>query len=326
LASGSNFHKMSRRIVICPSFAESHLLRCWIPNMVATLNPDIIIINEGLFSKGPEDKTAITDEFRLKWIGDLESNTGFDWDETVEIVQDEDKSIWGHLIKQPISIRLHPMKYENLSADECFIKAMTYTTTDNPLNFDFSYGDLIFNLEPDAFLREDQSDLISEIVDKLKPGEGVSVEWIDFLETQFYREKINVKNPKFRRFCYRFDTKEKYIEAINGFMSQSYPKLKKVTDFFIFHYAWFRPGKFKELRYELIYRADPAYWRNFDIGLEWIKLKSKIFVKRQQKGDLKYEEPEDIMIRPSRNDDGKYATFVNMSHPKHIQTHENWIK
>lgn len=68
-----------RKIIIIPSFASSHLLKCSIPNWIDVLEPDIIVINEGLFPEGPENKGHIDDEFRKKWCY-KDTNAGFDFD------------------------------------------------------------------------------------------------------------------------------------------------------------------------------------------------------------------------------------------------------
>ena len=45
---------MSKKIVIVPTFAESHLIKCQIPNIIDTINPDYIVYQEGLFPNGTE--------------------------------------------------------------------------------------------------------------------------------------------------------------------------------------------------------------------------------------------------------------------------------
>lgn len=319
-----------RKIIILPSFASSHLLKCSIPNWIDIIEPDIILINEGLFPEGPENKGHIDDEFRQKWchcdywthkendhLIDV-SNVGFDWNETLDFVANLIKEKHEGNSKIP-HIEVRTINYKNTDVNECFLEAIS-----NPDIF--ITGDIIFPLEPDVLFHQDDKEKIHKLISEVKAGEGLQCAWKDFLETQFYVEAINEVSPKWRRFCYCFDTMKNYRSAMNAFMSQNYSKLKKATDFFAFHYPWFVSGKWKELRYELIYRKDPQYWKDFDIGLEWIKLKSEIFIKRENKGNLNYEEPDSVMIRPSRTDEGKYAKFVNISHPKHIENHPNWIK
>lgn len=312
---------MSRRIVIVPSFASSHFLKCAIPNWIETLNPDVILINESIFPEGPENKGHIDEEFRKKWTYSGNSDVGFDSLESIKIAGYVEKELIQKMgiIWKP-KIIFNPIKYTSSDVNQCFIQAMTEFVLDV---FQPEIGDLIFPLEPDALLFEGDIEVINQEIMKLKPGEGISVKWMDFLETQYYTEAINLQNPKFRRFCYCFDSMENYQAAIDGFTSQNYPKLKTAESFFIRHYCWMTPPKWKELRFDLIYRSDPNYWKSFNEGLNWIRLKSEVFKKRS---NLKYEKPDDIIMRPSRTDAGRFATFIDIEHPKAIMNHPNFVK
>lgn len=316
---------MSRKIVIVPSFASSHFLKCWIPNMLEVIEPDIIIVNEGLFPNGPENKGHVdSDEFKRKYYYPNTTPTnmvGFDWDETVHTYYE--------LVNPGIysKSRLMGIEYNHADANKCFLECITY------FGFDPTPGDLIFPLEPDAFVYEGDKEIINEEISKLKPGEGLQCKWVDFLETQYYTEAINLEQPKYRRFCYCFDSMKNYKRAMDGFMSQSYPRLKKTESFFIRHYPWFVYDKWKELRYDLIHRNDPQYWKDFENGLQEIRNKSKYFnnlIKGIPVGEtIQYYmafRDDSVLIRSSRQDEGKWAKFIDIKHPKHIKEHPNFIK
>ena len=115
-----------------------------------------------------------------------------------------------------------------------------------------------------------------------------------------------------------------------GFISQNYPTLKKVDSFFIRHYCWFQPDTWKQLRYELIHRSNPKYWKDFDDGLQKIRKFSTTYVDFF-KNPKKYVQPaisiaEYFTIRPSRSDEGRYAKFINVLHPTAIMNHPNYVK
>lgn len=283
--------------------------------MIEVIDPDIIIINEGLFPQGPENRGHVdSTEFRKKWLY-KDTPAGFDWEalqDFVLVYYRGDSSL----------IVCGILQHDSTSADQCFIDAISTFPENEYWSTIPEVGDVIFPLEPDAFLYEGDKDIINEEISKLKPGEGLSCKWIDFLETQYYTEAINLVQPKYRRFCYCFDNLENYKEAINGFMSQSYPKLKKVDSFFIRHYCWFQPDPWKQLRYELIYRFDPNYWRSFDNGLNEIRQCSVDHIDPE----LLYQAPDKIVIRPSRSDEGRYAKFIDVPHPKAIYNHPNFVK
>lgn len=316
---------MSRKIVIIPLFASAHFLKCWIPNVIDVIDPDVIIINEGLMPNGPENKTQIDDEFRKKWCY-KNTNAGFDWEETREIVTG---NYWG---KRPLII-CGIVDYDAADANQCFLDAISTFPANEYWSTIPEVGDVILPLEPDAFHHEMDKDKIAELVSQLKPGEGIQTRWTDFLETQYYTEGINVSKPKYRRFAYCFDNMENYKAAMSGFMSQNYPRLRKVDDFITYHYCWFQPEPYKQLRYELIYRSNPQYWKDFDAGLREIRDMSEQLVNDYKSGDIDILHPRsllagnrDITIRPSRTDEGRYAKFIDIDHPKHIRSHPNFVK
>lgn len=300
---------MSKKIVICPSFASAHFIKCHIPNLLEVIEPDSIIYKEGLFPRGPENKGHVDiNEFREKYCDENFMSAGFDFNEL------------RLLLSQYPNLKLHKIDYPaDATADQCFLQCMSSFGIDgdsfSPIQPEV--GDIIFPLEPDAFHHENDKDKIQEAISKLKPGEGLQTKWVDFLETQYYTEAINIEQPKWRRFCYCFDNMENYLSAINGFMSQSYPKLKKTTEFITYHYPWFVYDKYKSLRYELIHRSDPQYWKDFETGLREIRRESEDNVLLD--GSL-------IVIRPSRRDAGRYAKFIDIDHPAAIKEHPNYVK
>lgn len=315
--------------------------------MLDVLEPDIIVINEGLFPSGPENKGHIdSKEFREKYLhlafqgNELNNmfdssrnfnlfndcNVGFDFKETLNLVNQ---------YNDRCQITLGSPNYENLQADECFLRSMTSFgfDLDSFVELEPNTGDIIFTLEPDAFLFEGDKEVIQEEISKLKPGQGLKCMWRDFLETQFYCEAINEVQPKHRRFCYCWDNLENYRQAIDGFMSQSYPKLQFTDKFWIRHYPWFVHDKWKELRYELIYRSDPKYWKDFEKGLNTIRTLTQEYLEHsglisQWKTNTpgKHWDGWKVEMRPSRQDEGRWAKFIDVEHPKHIQSHPNYVK
>lgn len=189
-------------------------------------------------------------------------------------------------------------------------------------------GDTIICLEADSFLHEDDKDIIEEELTKLSVGEGLSIKYVDFLETQFYTETINLQSPKYRRFAYKFDNIDNFAKSMSeGFMTQNYSSLGKTDRFFVRHYCWWRPEPWKQLRYDLIWRKDPQYWKDFETGLQGIRKISQFIIDDpiEEEGNI-LEIPDKILIRPSRTDEAKWAQFIDISHPKHIQSHPNFVK
>lgn len=295
-----------RKIIILPEFASSHFLKCSLPNWISTLEPDIIIINSGIFPGGIENKKEIDDEFGKKWCHPEIDCVGFDNDETYEFC------------KQFSNVFLFKINHSQKDVNLAFLDSITSGLE----SFSIKPSDIIFPLEPDVLFHQDDKEKIAKLISQLKTGEGIQCIWKDFLQTQFYVEAINESNPKWRRFCYCFDTMENYRSAMDAFMSQNYSKLKKTTEFIAFHYPWWNPGKYRQLRYDLIWRNDPNYWKRFEEGLQEIQAESEDYVS----GKLEGNPAKQIIIRPSRNDEARWAKFIDISHPIHIQNHPNFVK
>ena len=66
-----------KKIVIVPVFCEAHLVRFQIPNIIDTIDPDVIIYNEGMFPAGPESTTDMATDFKDKYT--LDGKRGFDY-------------------------------------------------------------------------------------------------------------------------------------------------------------------------------------------------------------------------------------------------------
>jgi hypothetical protein len=297
---------MSKLIVVVTSFAESHLIKHLIPNIINTLSPDKIVISEGLMKNGPENKKTLSVDFKHRWCFE-NTNAGFDWTDTVAICKD-----YGELVHYQWN--LYDMD-NAVDAYKCSI-SNCFTKTSIP-----EIGDVVICLEADSFLLESDSKIIKNSLDGLKIGTGLSVKYVDFLETQYYTECINTLYPKYRRFAYKFDNIDNYLEAMStGFMSQQYPKLVKTNEYYIRHYCWWRPQPWRQLRYELIWRKDPQYWEDFEKGLQEIRHLSEGF-----KPNYLNEFHNKILIRPSRQDEGRWAQFIDIEHPKAIQSHPNFI-
>jgi hypothetical protein len=83
------------------------------------------------------------------------------------------------------------------------------------------------------------------------------------------------------------------------------------TDLVTFHYAWWRPNKFLQLRCDQLDRSDD-YWDAYLNGMEKAS---------EAKDDL-------VVVRPWLADDNprKYLIKIDIEHPKHIMNHPNYLK
>lgn len=300
---------MSKKIVIAPVFCDTHLIRYQIDNIMDTIEPDYIIYNEGMFPLGPEGNTIVDEKFISEYT--LDGHRGFDYNELKDIVEFAQK-------KYPnTKIILNEMQYPaDVSAPECYYLACSNF---KDLGIDIEEGDLIFPFEGDVFHHENAKDDIENYCKQLTPNTGFRSNWIDFIGNQHYAEKSQwsryIKDAydiKSRRVCICYGTELFYRDVLLNFMTQKYPMLFP-TDLVTYHYAWWRPGKYKELRYAQLNRHE-QYWKAFDEGLQKIE-------------DAAGTDIGEVVIRPHLEESlsHRYACYVEIEHPKHIEKHNNYI-
>ena len=299
---------MPKKIVIAPVFCDSHLIEYQIDNIIATINPDYIVYNEGMFPLGPEGSTIVDEQFISEYT--LDGYRGFDYEQLKQIVSDAQK-------KYPnVKIVLNEMQYpKSATAPECYYLACSNF---KELGIEIEVGDLLFPYEGDVFHHENSAADIDNYCNQLKPDTGFRSNWIDFIGNQYYAEKSqwvryteNLPDTKSRRICICYGTEQFYRNVLLNFMTQKYPMLFP-TDLVTYHYAWWRPGKYKELRYAQLNRSS-EYWQSFDTGLQQIEKANG-------------EDIGDVVIRPHLGEiSHKYATYVDIEHPIHVKNHENFI-
>jgi len=291
---------MNKKIVIIPCFGEGHFTKLQIENLVNTINPDYIIFNEGLFPKGPENKGGIDIKFQNEFCY---QDTNLAWDtelvqrsiKEAQVLYPNTKIIWNH------------MNYVNSDANICYTEAVSNFEN---LGIQINEGDIIFPLEGDVFFHEDDINVLNEYLDKLIPNQGLQAPYLDFMENQYYVEgtALDANTIHYRRIAIKFGTWDYYKSIVVNFMSQRYPLI--ILPKYIFHYAWWRPGKYKQLRVAQLKRDD-EYHKNFLAGLELAKEYNK---------DI-------IVVRPNRpiHDPSRYIRKISIQHPKEITRHPNFI-
>ena len=311
---------MNKKIVIIPVFCEAHLIKYQIPNIIDTIDPDYIIYNEGMFPVGPESNTIVDNNFINEYTLKGEGKRGFDYLELKEIIKNAQQQY------PNTNIILNEMDYVDTSASVNYVKACSNF---EDLGIKVNKGDYIFPFEGDIFHHENAKKEIQEYLNQLKPNEGVKSKWIDFVGNQYYAEKSSLKpfiwkevegsNPSWeeqgrsRKICIRFGDIETYQSIIINFESQKYEMLYP-TDLVTFHYPWWRPGKYEDLRCKQLNRHS-LYWINFKKGMDKIK-------------ENKYL---DIDVRPDMGPQAikstyRYLRFLDIEHPKHIKYHSCYHK
>ena len=305
---------MNKKIVIVPVFCEAHLIKYQIPNIIDTIDPDCIIYNEGMFPAGPESNTIVNDDFIKEYTLGGHGKRGFDYLELKKIIKDAQ-------IKYPnVKIILNEMEYLESSASKNYVYACSNF---DALGIKVQEGDYIFPLEGDVFHHEDAKQEIQEYLTQIEPNQGFRSIWIDFVGNQYHAEKSSLKpfilddehaDPSWadqgrsRKICIRFGDMNTYQGILMNFESQKYDMLFP-TDLVTYHYAWWRPDKYKQLRYKQLNRHT-SYWKLFENGMNMIS-------------ENKYL---DIDVRPgmgpnSINSTFRYIRFHDIKQPKHVKEH-----
>ena len=173
-----------KKVVIVPVFCEAHLVRFQIPNIIDTINPDVIIYNEGMFPAGPEGSTMVNDEFLETYT--LDGVRGFDYNEMKSIVEDARKQY------PNTEIILNEMNYNTTihNSSYHYVQACSNFTD---LGVDIQEGDYIFPLEGDVFHLESSRKEIQGYMEQLEPNQGFKSIWIIFVQNQHYVEKYTLK-------------------------------------------------------------------------------------------------------------------------------------
>ena len=290
-----------KKIVIIPCFAEAHFAELQIENLINTIDPDIIIYNEGLFPQGPENKGGVDENFRAEFCY-LDTNLAWDTLELQHIVKRAQDSypakriIW------------NAMNYSNLDANECYVHAVSNF---DEFGIEIEPGDLIFPLEGDVFFHENDMELLNQYIDKLTNDSGLQAPYLDFIENQYYIEAESLDESRIhkRRIVMKFGTWQYYKDIVSNFTSQKYQQLH-IFPRYIFHYAWWRPGKYKELRFRQLIRPD--HYSN--------AVRQALLQAQENRLDK-------IVIRPERHESDllRYIVRIEIDHPKEIKQHNNFI-
>ena len=234
-----------------------------------------------------------------------------------------------------IRIIWNRMTYENIhDPNECYVRAVSnfemFGITVEP-------GDLIFPLEGDVFFHINDIALLDSYIKTLTNNSGLQAPYLDFIDTnygltystitfdynvdydswqhfienQHYVEAESLDETRIhkRRIVIKFGTWDYYKNIVSNFTSQKYPRLELFPRY-VFHYAWWRPGKYKDLRFRQLIRPD--HYSN---------------AVRQALSQAQENRLDKIVIRPDRHEDDllRYIVRIDIDHPTEIKQHNNFI-
>jgi len=222
---------MMKRIVILPVFNEGHFIPHFLRNMAVMFQPTHIIMNDGLFPRGPENNTTMTLGYKSKYT--TEGRWSFDLADVQKHVPLFQKE-W-----PKIEVKYNKMEYRNVSTAQAY--QMAYTCGLPSLDS----NDIIFPLEADVFFHMKDRIKIIQHIENLNPDEGFCCRYIRY----FVSPEIVITSTRIRRVGIKYGTGKTYRKFTEDNFTDSYSSyLSPKTDFIGFHYEWIRPQKYWSAR------------------------------------------------------------------------------
>jgi len=285
---------MSKKIVIEPCFNEAHFLERHIRNVCDYLKPDIFVIAEGMFPKGPENTLSGNESFVRKFT--LDGKRSFDFQEiktSIKKCQQDYPRVEFHLLE---------MDYGNM--DTALAYHTAYTSFLNVTSV--ASDDIVFPLECDLFFTEEQGRKVVDLCNTLTQDTGFCSTFQMFFESP----KVNIAKKRARKIAFRYGTGRMYDEVMLRNFNDTYQNVFIPTfDFGIFHYEWVRPGKYFKLRL---------------VQLPKIHGLSEVFKRAQE---IIRSKPTNLQAALDKEITKRYPLVVNNlkleDHPRHIHDHPN---
>jgi len=292
---------MGKRIVIEPCFNEHHLQQFHMRNLCDNFKPDVYIIAEGIFPRGPEDNQekeahkAFVKEYTFLGQGDR----------SFDIMSLED-SVRQCVNEYPnTKFYLMQMQYPpNQSTANTYYTVFTFFI--NKV-IDVWPDDIIMPSEADMFFTEEQAQQCEKLIQQLKHGESFASTYIDFFESPKVQKTIRSA----RKVAFRYGDGERYKDVMRMFLWESeYIKKMQVCDLKTFHYGWLRPQKYFDMRIQQI----PRDWSDNIV-------KARELIRSKPEGlDFKLA----TKIKQRWNFELTVVNKKKEEHPKHVWGHENF--
>ena len=228
------FGERMKRIVVEPCFNEAHLLEAHIRNICDYLHPDMFVIAEGAFPRGPENTLEINDKFKSLYT--LDGYRSFDFNEMQNTIN--------HLknVYPEVEFQFLQMNYGDVTTQVAY--RIAYDSFQKDYNPDSE--DIIFMLETDLFITKSQADRINQLCDELKPDEGFCSTFRTFFESP--QVCIRGLQDRKRKVAVKYGTGKTYHKVGEGNFYDSYLQFLPIYDLKLFHYEWIRPLDYFELR------------------------------------------------------------------------------
>jgi len=297
---------MSKKIAIEPCFNEAHFLEFQIPNVCDYLKPDIFVIAEGMFPKGPENLIENDDKKRNlieKYTLNGEGKRSFDFERLKKIIDYNKKKY------SDVKFYLLEMDYVGRDTAECYQKAYTSFLRVAEVKPD----DVIFTLECDLFFTKTQAETVLKLSNLLAPDKDFGSTYIAFFESPRVSWWTDARAS--RRIVYKYGTGKIWgnHDGIPG-EERQFGKTK-MHNLKLFHYDWIRPQQYWDFRMTQVNIATKRR-DHFNTARSFIRQRPPHTSKTNK-----------ILQRMGWHPTRPWLSLNNLileDHPKHIKDHENF--
>ncbi|NIM44916.1 MAG: hypothetical protein GTN80_03700 [Nitrososphaeria archaeon] len=239
------------KIVTVPIFNEAHLLPHFLKNVNEVIEPDLIILNEGMFPHGPENRHNISDRFIELYTHNGDGKRSFDIESTRIFASEHENVV------------LNEMDYGDISTKDAYIQAFTHGIPENTPK-----TASIFLTEADVFIHEGDRKHLIEISRDLPDDKVLTATFMRF----FIAPHVRIYPDKERRIVMKYgDGSLVRKVAADNFLDHYVDRYAIHTDLRVYHYEWIRPGKYYSARRAQFEGARPeALMRWHDVARDQI--------------------------------------------------------
>lgn len=290
------------RIAVEPCFNEAHFMEAHINNICEYLRPDLFVIAEGMFPRGPENSLTNTETFKRKWTKDGVRSRDFD---QLEAIVDKASDRWLKTRIQLVKMDYAPTAHTAQVYYEVFTSFLKFVKP--------TKDDVIFTLESDLFFTKDQAEKFLEVCSNTSPGQGFNASYRMFFESPMV---CMAHAGRSRRVMFRWGDGAMYDKIAREYFTESYNKVLPTAQLDLFHYEWVRPDWYFDLRLAQL----PEGPADRPVGVHQAI---------RQMRDLIRSKPQDLQAEFDRSWNKYFALktvpLAIADHPKHILTHPNFV-
>ena len=227
------------KVVILPIFNEGCFLPYWVPNICDIVEPDLIILNEGLFPRGVEDDTKYKESFYTKFTKDGHS---FDIEEVERLLTVFDK------VYPDVEFQLNLMDYpKDFYTGDAYYTAYTYG-----LPKDLKADDIVLPIEADLFFHEDDKEYLHQMM-KEHDDESPAM---SMFQRYFVSPFIRIYPDKPRKIFCKWGDGNVYHATVRDNFSETYQKRGTVYPIRAYHFEWVRgTGKYWDARMQMFMQS-----------------------------------------------------------------------